>query len=156
MENINKQVISILAIVGRDFCALSGQGEKVYQEIKKYLDEDKPVVLNFKGVYMTPTFLNNAIGQLYGQYDWRKIRTLLSVEDIDPEELYLLKKVVDNAKIFFAKKENKMLGKQVQGEILEPIILRRERDEIEEAAFHHLVKNILKLCPENLKNNMKM
>jgi len=42
-----------------------------------------------------------------------------------------------------------MLNKQVQGEILDAIILRRERDEIEESDFHHLVREILKLCPTN-------
>jgi len=40
-----------------------------------------------------------------------------------------------------------MISKQVQGEILEPIILRRERDEINEGDFQFLVKSVLKLCP---------
>ena len=40
-----------------------------------------------------------------------------------------------------------MLSKHVQGEILEPIIFHRERDTIEESDFHHLIKNILKICP---------
>lgn len=45
-----------------------------------------------------------------------------------------------------------MLSKQVQGEILDPIIMRRERDEIEEGVFHHLVRSILKVCPTTVED----
>ena len=144
---MDREVISVYQIVGRNFCAHSGQAEKLYQEITKFLEADTPMVLNFKDIHCTPTFLNHAIGQLYGKHNWRKIRALMLVDDIEPEQLQLLKRVIDNAKIYFTKKDKKMLSKQVQGEILDAVILRRERDEIEESDFHHLVREILKLCP---------
>lgn len=49
-----------------------------------------------------------------------------------------------------------MLSKQVQGEILDPIILRRERDEIGETDFHHLVREILKVCPIHVEDQHRL
>lgn len=39
-----------------------------------------------------------------------------------------------------------MIPKSVQGEIFEPILIRRERDEIDEGDFHHIVREIVKCC----------
>lgn len=43
-----------------------------------------------------------------------------------------------------------MLTKEICGEILAPIIMRRERDEISEGDFHHLIRSVLKVTdPDN-------
>ena len=42
-----------------------------------------------------------AIGQLYGTFDEEQIRSLLKVEDMEPEDAALLKRVVATAKIYF-------------------------------------------------------
>ena len=50
---------------------------------------------------MTSAFLNAAIGQLYGTFSEGQIRSLLKVEDIEPEDAVLLKRVVETAKLYF-------------------------------------------------------
>lgn len=49
-----------------------------------------------------------------------------------------------------------LISKEVQGEILAPIIFHRERDEIGEPEFHHLVGEILKVCPEGIENQHRL
>jgi len=106
MENTEKEVISIYKIVGQHFCALTGQGNLVFEKISECLEKDKPVVLNFNEVTQaTPTFLNAAVGQLYSKFSETKIKKLVSVEEIDAYEVALLIKVVNNAKRYFREKE---------------------------------------------------
>ena len=50
---------------------------------------------------VTPTFLNAAVGQLYGEFEHGQIRALLSVRDATPDDLALLQRVVENAKRYF-------------------------------------------------------
>ena len=50
---------------------------------------------------MTAAFLNAAIGQLYGTFTEKQIRSLLRVEDIEPQDAALLKRVVETAKLYF-------------------------------------------------------
>ena len=49
----------------------------------------------------TAAFLNAAVGQLYGTFSEKKIRSLLKIEDAEQDDLALLKRVVDNAKLYF-------------------------------------------------------
>jgi hypothetical protein len=51
---------------------------------------------------LTSAFLNAAIGQLYGEFDEKEIRALLTVANIQPDDLALLKRVVDTAKLYFS------------------------------------------------------
>ena len=50
---------------------------------------------------LTAAFLNAAIGQLYGRFNEERIRSLLKVEDMQPDDIALLKRVVDTAKLYF-------------------------------------------------------
>jgi hypothetical protein len=61
------------------------------------------VALSFAGMEITtPTFLNAAVGQLYGEFEHGEIRALLSVRDTAPDDLALLQRVVENARHYFA------------------------------------------------------
>ena len=98
--------IYLSEILNQNSAPFSGQGDIVFREICRYFDDDKEVSISFKGIdLVTPTFLNVAIGQLYGKYPEEKIRELLSVKDIEKDDLYLLKRVVDNAKVFFKRRK---------------------------------------------------
>ena len=58
--------------------------------------------MSFRGVTdLTSAFLNVAVGQLYGEFTEEEIRAKLSVTDASPDDLELLKRVVDRAKEFF-------------------------------------------------------
>jgi len=61
---------------------------------------------------LTSAFLNAAIGQLYGSFTENGIRSKLKVKDIEPDDLALLKRVVETAKQYF--KDPKRFNKAVQ------------------------------------------
>ncbi len=94
--------ISIFEVVGSPLCVASGDGQKVYERLTSALEAGGDVVLSFHNVTtLTSAFLNAAIGQLYGAFTEEQIRSLLDVENMEPDDLALLKRVVDNAKLYF-------------------------------------------------------
>ena len=94
--------ITMFEVVGNSLCVASGDGQKVYDRVSGALQEGCHVTLSFRNVTtLTAAFLNTAIGQLYGQFKQECIRSLLRVEDIQPDDLALLKRVVDTAKLYF-------------------------------------------------------
>ena len=105
--------ISIFEVVGRPLCVASGDGQKVYDRVSTALEKDLNVAISFRNVTtLTSAFLNAAIGQLYGTYNEEQIRNHLKVEDMEQDDLALLKLVVDNAKLYF--KDPKRFDKVVE------------------------------------------
>ncbi len=98
--------ISMFEVVGSSLCVASGDGQKVYDRLYTALQNDRHVALSFLNVTtLTSAFLNAAIGQLYGKFDEDQIRSLLKVEDAEQDDLALLKRVVENAKLYFKNKD---------------------------------------------------
>ena len=106
MKKNNSVMISVFESTGSSLCVASGDGEKVYRRIARALAEGLPTTLSFRNVStLTSAFLNAAIGQLYGTFDETQVRALLSVEDIEPDDRELLKRVVYTAKLYFKNKD---------------------------------------------------
>ena len=94
--------ISIFEVVGGPLCVATSDGQKVYGRLAAALETNREVALSFRNVSaLTAAFLNTAIGQLYGTFSEEKIRSLMKVEDAEQDDLALLKRVVDNAKLYF-------------------------------------------------------
>ena len=94
--------ISIFEVVGGPLCVATSDGQKVYDRLAAALEANRKVALSFHNVTaLTAAFLNTAIGQLYGTFSQEQIRSRLKVKDIEQEDLALLKRVVDNAKLYF-------------------------------------------------------
>ncbi|MGH8547814.1 MAG: STAS-like domain-containing protein [Methylococcales bacterium] len=94
--------ISIFEVVGSPLCVASGDGQKVYERLALALIDGKSVSISFHNVStLTSAFLNAAIGQLYGEFSEEQIRALLKVQDMQPDDLALLKRVVETAKEYF-------------------------------------------------------
>ncbi len=94
--------ISMFEIVGGPLCVASNDGQRIYDRLAAALKADRHVTLSFRKVTaLTAAFLNAAVGQLYGTFSEEKIRFLLKVKDVEPDDLALLKRVVDNAKLYF-------------------------------------------------------
>lgn len=94
--------ISVFGVVGSPLCVASSDGQKVYDRLAIALHAERPVALSFHNVtVLTAAFLNVAVGQLYGTFNAEHIRALLKVEDIEPDDLALLKRVVDTAMLYF-------------------------------------------------------
>ena len=89
-------------VVGSPFCVASDDGQKVHKHLDAALRENQEVVLSFHNVTaLTTPFLTAAVGELYGTFSEEKIRSLLKVEDAEQDDLALLKRVVDNVKLYF-------------------------------------------------------
>jgi len=94
--------LSIFEIVGSPLCVASSDGQKVYDRLAPILKEGRKVELSFHNItVLTSAFLNAAVGQLYGEFSEGHIRSLLTVQDMQPDDLSLLKRVVDTAKQYF-------------------------------------------------------
>ena len=94
--------VSMFEVVGGPLCVAANDGQKVYDRLAAALKADRHVALSFhKVTTLTAAFLNAAIGQLYGTFSEEQIRSLLKVVDVEPDDLALLKRVVDTAKQYF-------------------------------------------------------
>jgi hypothetical protein len=94
--------LSIFTVVGSPLCVASGDGQKVYERLAAALREGRSVILSFQNIStLTSAFLNAAVGQLYGEFSEEQIRALLKVQDMQPDDLALLKRVVETAKLYF-------------------------------------------------------
>lgn len=100
---MEKVVISIASAAENGLCVAAEDGEKIYQEIKSNIDQGKSVQLTFEGVKdLTSSFLNTAVGQLYGKIDGKVLKEkMLPPIEASQEDLGLLKRVVERAIDFF-------------------------------------------------------
>src|SRR5258708_2633896 len=103
MSMVNEIIVRVFDIVGGPLCVSADDGQAVHDKIAPLLREGRKVVVSFEKVdTLISAFLNAAIGQLYGEFTAEKIRELLSVRDISPEDMVLLRRVVENAIRYFA------------------------------------------------------
>lgn len=99
-------VVRAFDIIGSSLGVSAEDGQALHDKIAPLMREGRNVVVSFDKVEtIISAFLNAAIGQLYGEFSEDQIRRLLSVRDMSPEDLALLKRVVDNAKVYFEKRE---------------------------------------------------
>lgn len=98
----NEAIINVVEVVGDGICVTDEDGQKIYDAIKSALLDGKKIIISFDGVVdLTSAFLNNAIGQLYGNFDGDFIKSKLSVTNVSKNDSVILKRVVDRAKSFF-------------------------------------------------------
>ena len=99
----DKVTISIFEVTGTTHCISQSDGQKVYDHIRSFLDEGvNNIVFSFKNIVsLTPAFLNAAIGQLYGTFSKKDIQALFKVQDMQGEDIVLLKHVNETAEHYF-------------------------------------------------------
>lgn len=100
---MNQEIpVRVFDIVGGPLCTSSDDGQLVHDRIAPLLRQGKRVALSFAQVdTVISAFLNAAVGQLYGEFKEEEIRDRLALRDMAPEDLVLLKRVVENAKAYF-------------------------------------------------------
>jgi hypothetical protein len=98
-----EQIIGLMDVVGSGLCVAYDDGDRVHAAIIEAIKKGDKVRLSFKGVEdLTSTFLNAAVGQLYGELSEEELKEcLLPPSDASQEDLALLKRVVETAKNFF-------------------------------------------------------
>jgi hypothetical protein len=100
--------IRLLEVLGKPIAVSDADGQALHDRIAPLLRSGQAVALCFSGMEITtPTFFNAAVGQLYGEFDSETIRVSLSVRDAMPDDLVLLKRVVENAKHYFAERSSR-------------------------------------------------
>lgn len=103
---------NILIKIKGPLCVSSEDGQRIYDKIINILNNGKIVHLSFKKVkLLTPTFLNSSIGPLYGEFSEDYINNNIFIQDINEKDTELLKRVTDNAKIYFKNLKNDRIWK---------------------------------------------
>ncbi|MDZ4758586.1 MAG: STAS-like domain-containing protein [Bacteroidota bacterium] len=95
-------ILKVKDYTGNNLAVSAEDGRKLFNDISKYIDKGELLKLDFTEIELTiSAFLNTAIGQLYAFYPQDKIKELLIVENMDTDDLLILKIVVDEAKTRF-------------------------------------------------------
>ncbi len=95
--------IKVADLIGGPLCISAEDGQKVFDKVEALFKDDKSVIISFDRVNMLISlFLNVAIGQLYGSFSEDEIRAKLQVDGLSGDDMELLKRVVDNAKRYYA------------------------------------------------------
>jgi len=103
----NPVKINVTDLIGSQLCISAEDGQKVFDKAEKLVNAGKQVTISFENVSMLISlFLNVAIGQLYGCLSEEKVRAQLNVDGLSPEDMDLLKRVVDNAKKYYSRKKS--------------------------------------------------
>lgn len=104
---MNKQIkIKVADLIGSPLCIYVDDGQKLFYKIEQFVKAVEYVTISFENVTMLiPLFLNVAIGQLYGTFSEEVIRAQLKIEGLSPDDMELLKLVVDNAKKYYSNKK---------------------------------------------------
>lgn len=111
--------IDVKEVIQRTQATVRTEGVKVYEAIEKYLEKKEKVEVDFSNItVVVSSFLNAAIGKLYGKYSEEFISEHVNVVGLSDDDVELLNDIViPNAKSFFenqAKIEN--IEKNVIGE----------------------------------------
>lgn len=84
----------------------SRKADKVYEAVSRELQGGNSVELSFEGVErILSSFLNAAVGRLYGEFKEIELRKALNYTDIPEHVAPLLDRTIENAKRFFAAPE---------------------------------------------------
>lgn len=98
----------------------SEEAEPIYKLLYDALSKDEDVILNFEGItFLTTAFLNVMIGALYKDFTSEQLQARLQINNINEETLIRIKKVTDNAKLFYSDQEkfNETIDNSIHGNI---------------------------------------
>ncbi len=102
---MGQKTISIFDVVGGKAAVSTEDGERLFETISAFLEQDVEVVLDFANIEtLITTFLNAAIGQLYSKYDSPFLREHLSVSNLQPEDKERMISTIECAKEYFKDK----------------------------------------------------
>jgi hypothetical protein len=109
--------LSVFEVIG-EIAVASEDGQKIYERICAVFDDGGIVVLDFKKITMlAPSFINSAIGQLYGKYSDTRIACSLFYINTDFSQIQQVQHVLKSAIKFYENPEkarepyDKELGK---------------------------------------------
>lgn len=102
----DKITIRVADIIGNTLCIASEDGQKIFDKLVPLIRNGKHIIISFERVgIIISLFLNAAIGQLYGTFPEEQIRSQLEVSNLAEDDIEMLKRVVENAKSYYANRE---------------------------------------------------
>jgi len=100
---MNTVKFKVVEFIGSPLCISADDGQKIFEQIESLLKAGNRVVISFENVTMIVSlFLNVAIGQLYSSFTDEEVRSNVSVDGLANDDVELLRKVVINAKKYYA------------------------------------------------------
>jgi STAS-like domain of unknown function (DUF4325) len=100
---MNSYRVDVFNIVGGEYCIEADEGQKIFEIIKKAINENLLVIVSFRNIKrITTAFLNNAIGQLLRDYKEEDIKAKVSYEDVSDVDRMRIKRVNQTAKLFYS------------------------------------------------------
>lgn len=94
--------INVYNILNSPLCIEIEDGQKVFEIIKRSIEEKRKIILSFQNIeVVTVAFFNKAIGQLYCKYNEEEIKTYLKVKDMFRQDKTLLRRTVDTSRLRF-------------------------------------------------------
>jgi len=107
-------------------CVGIEEGESFFKQIYPLLKASQEVCLDFANILtITSSFLNAAIGKLFGQFEDDSFEKLIIYRNLDESDMQLLKLVISNAKEHFKKNQS---GKEIENKIVERSIEEQKNE----------------------------
>lgn len=98
-----KSKIKVVDVIGSSVAVSTEKGETLFKKMSEDLEKGNHVTLSFEDVsHLVTAFVNASIGQLYSKFPPDFIRDHMSVEDASEDAFYMIKRVTNNAKEYFA------------------------------------------------------
>lgn len=108
--------IKVIDLINSEFAVSPEDGDIIYIKLRNSIAEKEEVRLDFDRIdLLTTAFLNNAIGKLYREFTKEQLNKYIKIENISESDLFLLKKVIDRAKITF--KDTSNITKAIEEEL---------------------------------------
>ena len=102
----NELYINVAEKIGNPSALTQEDGNIIYSEIARAIKQNTRIILDFEQIEsMISPFLNNAIGQLYGQFTSQQISDYLTIKNFPNEKTATLNIVISNAKKYYSNKE---------------------------------------------------
>lgn len=94
--------IGVKDLVGEN-CIAMDDGLKLNKALNEALSQNQPLNVDFEGVEVVASpFLNAAFGRLLRQWKAEDLNRLLNFSHLNESSKALLKRVIDNAKAYYA------------------------------------------------------
>lgn len=95
-------IVNVLELIG-DRATDMQQGDKIYENIVVGFKQGEEVIVDFYGLNtVLSTFLNNAIGTLYKDYDSEFLNKNLKIKNMCDDDIFILRRVIKRAKEFYS------------------------------------------------------
>jgi len=99
--------IRVKDIIKSEIALSPDSGHLLYRQIRDSIKSTDITLVDFSNVKVISTaFLNSAIGRLYNDFSSEQLNKFLKVQNLDNEDLTLMKKVIRRAKEYFSDKND--------------------------------------------------